>query len=208
MGTVGERILEMGFGRPSGMLGRVGGWLMARGNAGTELHLVDLAVLDPAETVLVLGPGPGIGLRAAGTRAGQVIGVDPSTVMRDTARRRCADLIRQGKVRLTGGDAEHTGLSDSSVDVVLAVNNVQVWQNVPAGLAEVYRVLRPGGRMLLSAHQKWLAGGLPGLAAAVDTAGFDRIDTWTWEPPGRGATTAAQLRARRPPGGSGSSPGA
>lgn len=174
---------------------------MARGNAGTERHLVELAELGPAETVLVLGPGPGIGLRAAGTRAGQVIGVDPSAVMREAGGRRCAELIRRGRVRLSGGDAEHTGLSGQSVEVVLAVNNVQIWPDLPAGLAEVYRVLRPGGRMLLSAHQKWLPGGLPGLAAAVAAAGFDHIETWTWEPPGRGATTAAQLRAHRPAAG-------
>jgi hypothetical protein len=55
--------------------------------------------------------------------------------------------------------------------------------------------------MLLSAHQKWLTGDLAGLSAAVDTAGFDRINTWTWEPPGRTATTAAQLRAHRPTSG-------
>jgi ubiquinone/menaquinone biosynthesis C-methylase UbiE len=58
---------------------------MARANAGTERHLVELAELGSGETVLVLGPGPGVGLLEAGPRAGQVIGVDPSAVMRDAA---------------------------------------------------------------------------------------------------------------------------
>jgi arsenite methyltransferase len=80
------------------------------------------------------------------------------------------------------------------------VNNVMLWPDWQAGFTELRRVLRPGGRMLLSVHEKWLPGGLTALAAAVDAAGFDGIRTWAWEPPGRSATTAAQLQARRPTG--------
>lgn len=69
MANLGTRLLEMSFGRPSGPLGRIGGRLMARGNAATERRLVDLAELDHRDVVLVLGPGPGIGLEAAARRA-------------------------------------------------------------------------------------------------------------------------------------------
>ncbi len=198
MSSLGTRMLEMGFGCPRGLLGRVGGRLMASGNAATERHLVELAALGPEDVVLVLGPGPGVGLQAAGERSEHVIGVDPSAVMRDAARRRCAELIEQGRVLIDGGDAEDTGRPDASADVVLAVNNVQLWPDWSAGFAELRRVLRPGGRMLLSAHEKWLPGGQTALAGAVEGAGFTDVEVWTWEPPGRGASTAVQLRARRP----------
>ncbi|MGI9064387.1 MAG: class I SAM-dependent methyltransferase [Pseudonocardiaceae bacterium] len=137
MTAIGTRLLEMGFGRPSGPLGRLGGWLMARGNADTERQLVDVADLDGQDVVLILGPGPGIGLEAAGTKSAHVIGIDPSEVMLAACRRRCADLIEQGHLRLAA------------------------------------------------------------LATDVARAGFEEIETWTWEPPGRGAGTAAQLRATR-----------
>lgn len=198
MSGLGARILDAGFGRPSGLLGRIGGWLMARGNAATERHLVEIAALGQDDVVLVLGPGPGIGLQEAGMRSGHVIGIDPSEVMRAAARRRCADLISQSRVRVASGVAADTGQPDSSVDVVLAVNNVQIWPDWRAGFAELHRVLRPGGRLLLSAHQKWLPGGQAALTGAVEEAGFGEVQTWTWEPPGRGATIAVQLRARRP----------
>ncbi len=147
--------------------------------------------------MLVLGPGPGIGLAAAGARSAHVIGIDPSEVMLAACRRRCADLIEQGRVRLIRGVAEQTGQPAGSVDVVLAVNNVHIWGDRRAAFSELHRVLGPDGRLVLSAHEKWLPGGLGALAADVERAGFEKIETWTWEPPGRGATTAAQLRARR-----------
>lgn len=198
MTSIGARLLDMAFGKPRGLLGRIGGRLMARGNADTERHLVELADLEQDDAVLVLGPGAGVGLHAAAMRSGQAVGVDPSEMMLAACRQRCADLINTGRVQLVLGDAENTGQLDASVDVVLSVNNVMLWPDWRAGFAELSRVLRPGGRMLLSAHDKWLPGGLPALTAAVEGAGFRDAETWTWQPSGRAATTPAQLRAYRP----------
>lgn len=198
MTGLAQRLADIGFGKPRGLLGRIGGRLMAHGNAATEKHLVELADLTSEKTVLVLGPGPGIGLHAAALRCHRVIGVDPSELMLAACRRRCANLPDGGTVTLVVGDAESTQQPDASVDVVLSVNNVMIWPDWQAGFTELRRILRPGGRMLLSAHTKWLPGGLTALATAVEKAGFDDIRTWSWEPPGRGAATAAQLQAHRP----------
>ena len=190
-------LLDQGFGHPAGVLGRLGGRLMARGNGSTERRLADLAELKPTDTVLVVGPGPGVGLRTAAERAHRTVGVDPSEVMLDACRRRCADLVEAGVVDLVRGEAADTGQPAASVDVVLSVNNVQLWPDRPAGFAELLRVLRPGGRLLVSAHEKWLPGGLDELGRTVTAAGFDDVRTWRWEPPGRSAGTAAQLSASR-----------
>ncbi|MGH3448376.1 MAG: class I SAM-dependent methyltransferase [Nocardioidaceae bacterium] len=199
MTALGTRLAEKGFGRPSGLLGRLGGRLMARGNAATEQHMVTLADLQQEEVVLVMGPGPGIGLQAAAQCSAHVIGIDPSEVMLDGCRRRCADAIGRGRTQLIQATAEHTGQPDCSVDVVIAVNNVSMWSDRQAGCTELHRALRPGGRLLVSMHQKWLPGGLNALADTVAASGFTDVHTWTWAPPGRGATTAAQLHARRAP---------
>ncbi|MFI9612943.1 class I SAM-dependent methyltransferase [Streptomyces sp. NPDC052023] len=204
MESITGRLLTRCFGRPSGPLGRIGGRLMARGNAAAERHAVALAAPAEQDVVLVIGPGPGVGLGAAAQRSAHVVGVDPSDVMLAMARRRCAPLIRRGRLRLSPGTAARTGQPDASVDVVISVNNLQLWPDVPAALAELHRVLRPGGRLLLSTHHKWLPAGLPALAALVGAAGFDSVRTWTWDPPTRMAPTAAQLsavRAGRPPRG-------
>ncbi|UUV34209.1 class I SAM-dependent methyltransferase [Amycolatopsis roodepoortensis] len=193
MSTSLSQILDRTFGRPRGLLGRFGGRAMAHGNAATELRIVELASIESGETALVVGPGPGVGLEATAGRAGRAIGVDPSPEMLALSRRRCGD-----EVELRPGTAASTGQPDESVDVVLSVNNVQLWEDRAAGFAELFRVLRPGGRLLLSSHEKWLPVSRHELADEVAAAGFTDLQTWTWEPPGLGASLAAQLRAIKP----------
>ncbi|MGH3449957.1 MAG: class I SAM-dependent methyltransferase [Haloechinothrix sp.] len=189
-------LLDRTFGHPEGILGRFGGAIMARGNGATEEHVVNVAVLAATDTVLVVGPGPGVGLRAAAERARLTIGVDPSDDMLRACRQRCAGLGQ--RLRLRRGSAERTGADDASFDVVLTVNNVQIWDDRASGFAELCRVLRPGGRLLLSTHEKWLPVPRHDLAAEVGAAGFIDVQSWTWDPPGRMTARACQLRARKP----------
>lgn len=194
MGMIGEQVLRRGFGLPEGTFGRLGGWLMARGNGPTEKHVVKLAELQPKDHVVVLGPGPGVGLRAAGKYAAIVVGVDPSDTMLLAAKHRCADLVESGKVQLVRGEAADTHQPDHAANVVLSVNNVQLWPDLQAGLTEVHRILKPNGRLLISVHQKWAPDGL---AAELEQTGYTDITTTTWDPPGRGAGLALILTARK-----------
>ncbi|PXY27539.1 class I SAM-dependent methyltransferase [Prauserella muralis] len=191
-------VLDRTFGHPRGVLGRLGGAVMAHGNAATERHVVRVASPGKDETVLVVGPGPGVGLAEAAASARLVIGVDPSEEMLQACRRRCGEQVAAGSVRLAVGTAEATGQAPESVDVVLTVNNVQLWRDRAAALAELFRVLRPGGRLLLSSHEKWLPVTRHELVGELEAAGFTDVQSWVWDPPGAMASRAAQLRARRP----------
>src|SRR5690606_14590642 len=196
MSSLGQ-VLDRAFGHPRGPLGRLGGVVMARSNAATERKVVSVAKLGVEETVLVVGPGPGVGLEAAAERARLVIGIDPSHEMLELCRRRCADEVRAGTVLLRSGTAARTGLDDESTDVVLSGNNVHLWEDRSAAFSELHRVLRPGGRIVLSGHEKWLPVSRHDLAAEAETAGFTDAQTWTWQPPGPLAGRAVQLRAWR-----------
>ncbi len=169
---------------------------MAWMNAPTERHAAAVAAPGGTERVLVVGPGPGIGLAAVARRAGLVIGVDPSEEMLAACRRRCADAVAAGTVLLRRGDAESNPLDDASVDVVLSVNNLPLWADRRAALAESFRVSRPGARLVLSAHEKWLPVSGDTLAAELEAAGFRDTRMWTWDPPR--APRAAQFAARVP----------
>ena len=101
---------------------------------------------QPGERILDVGCGPGFYCREFGELAGSMVGVDQSEAMVGLARRRCEAL---GNVDLRVADATALGVEDGGFD---AAFSVQVFEYVPdtgAGLAELYRALRPGGRVLV-----------------------------------------------------------
>src|ERR1700722_4743681 len=89
--------------------------------------------------VVDLGSGTGLSSRWAATWAASVVGVEPSDDMRAMAESRPTAGVSYRK-----GLSDATGLDDRSADVVLAVQAMHWMDPVPT-LAEVARVLRPGG---------------------------------------------------------------
>jgi ubiquinone/menaquinone biosynthesis C-methylase UbiE len=166
-------LLMRAFGRPEGFLGRIGGALMARGNRDCAAWVVDQLAIEAQDAVLEVGFGPGVGiaLAAAAAPAGRVAGVDPSPVMLAQARARNADALRSSRVDLHLGSVEALPFADNTFNKAFAVNSLQVWPDPEAGLFEIRRVLRRGGRIALgftppSGQKK------DGLGATLAAAGF------------------------------------
>ena len=106
-------------------------------------HLVLDAMRDLApwagKTLLDLGCGSGYWLPGYAARAAAVIGVEPDPALVALA------AARDSRVRVLAGSAEHIPLPDASVDVAHA-RFAYFWPpRCAAGLAEVLRVLTPGG---------------------------------------------------------------
>ena len=79
-----------------------------------------------------------------------ITGIELSPAMLAIARQRAADLGRD--VTLREGDAEHLPFGDASFDTVVCALSLCTIPNPAAGLAEMRRVLGPGGRLLLLDH--------------------------------------------------------
>lgn len=80
----------------------------------------------------------------------QVTGIDFSPAMLEIARRRAADLGREVTLRLA--DAEALPYADGSFDTVVCTLGLCGVPDDRAAIAEMYRVLRPGGLLLLLDH--------------------------------------------------------
>ncbi|WP_017622431.1 class I SAM-dependent methyltransferase [Nocardiopsis chromatogenes] len=140
------------FALPRGPFGPVAGLLMARGNRRQNAEVLAYCGVAPEDEVLEVGHGPGVLLGLLAERARAVTGVDPSPQMVRMALRRNFAAVRAGRVRVRVGSAEHTGAPDASADLVVSVNTVAMWPRLDAAVDELHRVLRPGGRLVLSWH--------------------------------------------------------
>jgi ubiquinone/menaquinone biosynthesis C-methylase UbiE len=103
----------------------------------------------PGERILDVGCGPGFYcaelLEDVGS-SGSVIGVDSSPAMLTLARRRCGD---HHNVEFREADATRLPVEDGSFDAAISVQVQEYVADVTAGLAELHRAVRSGGRVLV-----------------------------------------------------------
>ena len=180
--TVNDYIMENMFCAPKGALGRLGGKLMSQEHW-LPAWVLDLLEINPYDSVLEVGSGPGVGLELAAVCAheGRVVGVDPSETMLEMAHRRNHALIEAGRVELRPGSAEKLPFDDATFDKAMTMNSLHLWPDSVAGLKEVRRTLRPGGRIAVAitrfsyaSSDKW--------KRYLNDAGFTDVSVHTGEP--------------------------
>lgn len=128
----------------AGVRGLVAALTFTVGRGGDADLAVDLTATGAGDRVVDIGCGPGVAARRAVARgASSAVGVDPATVMLRVAR-----VLTRTRVRYLAGAAEALPLPDGCATAVWSLATVHHWKDLDAGLAEVRRVLRPGGRFL------------------------------------------------------------
>ena len=113
---------------------------------------ISMADLKPGEVVLDLGSGAGFDAFLAAKRVGEsgkVIGVDMTLEMVEKARAN-AEKLSVSNVEFRLGEIEKLPAPDSSVDVVISNCVINLSPDKSAVFGEIYRVLKPGGRIIIS----------------------------------------------------------
>lgn len=122
-------------------------WALGVGNP------VRYAFLQPGETVLDIGSGGGIDTILAARRVGPrgaAIGLDVVEAMLERARVHAAEAGVAGWTEFIHGEMEDIPLPDGSVDVVISNGVLNLSARKSRALAEIFRVLGPGGRISLA----------------------------------------------------------
>jgi len=125
--------------------------------------LLDLAGISAGDSILDVGCGTGVLARDAWQRlddSGSVIGIDRNDGMVATAQRVAPEI----EWRI--GQAESLPFEDASFDHVISQFALMFFEDRAAGLAEMWRVTKPGGRLTLAVWDR--LENTPGYAAMAD----------------------------------------
>ncbi len=178
---------------------------------------VALASLKEGEIVLDLGSGAGLDAYFAAKKVGptgKVIGVDMTPEMLEKARRN-AEEMGMTNMEFRNGDIEDLPIEDNSVDVIISNCVINLAPDKSKVFHESFRVLRPGGRMMVSDivlnaeltdeirndianYTGCIGGAIPEeqYLQKMKDAGF--IDVMVVEKVGYGIATSARISATKP----------
>jgi len=153
----------------NGLVGRASTRYMPIMQAGMYQLVAELLALQPEDDLLDIGCGPGAFLASRGQSVHRVAGLDASPVMLRDAERRLADRLAAGTARLMLGSAAELPFDEGEFSAVSVIS-------APFSPAEVFRVLRPGGRFVCVFELVADPRKLPRDKAVV-VVGWDEADT-------------------------------
>lgn len=112
-------------------------------------NVIDLVDPKPGERVLDIGAGMGPATALAAERGASVVSVEPTPYLRAICSARRLLRSWRSKVEVLDGAAEALPAADGSIDAVWATNTMHHWTDADLAVAEIARVLAPGGRIVL-----------------------------------------------------------
>lgn len=142
----------------------------------------------PVRTAVDVGCGTGYHLPMLAARCDRVVGVEPHAGCLEAARRRVAAAGLDSGVTVRHGLAQTLPCPDESVDLVFSHWSYFFGPGCEAGLAEVDRVLRPGGLQVVvdldvtarTGYARWFAAAGPGVRADRAEAFFSPGGRYCW----------------------------
>jgi ubiquinone/menaquinone biosynthesis C-methylase UbiE len=168
------------FVHPKGVLGRLGGMIMARMNRDAAEQVIELLDVQSDDKILEVGFGAGVAIQLLLHRApaASVSGVEKSQEVVHQAMARNAHALRSGQVDLRYGSVERLPFANETFAKAFAINSMQAWPDARGGLREIWRALKDGGNMAFefaanSSQPKEV------VAESLAAAGLRRSGWWT-----------------------------
>jgi SAM-dependent methyltransferase len=151
-----DRYISGQYRRPSGIVGRYIGGLMVKQHAPENGWTVDLLQAQAGNRILEIGFGGGYAIQqlAQVVTQGRLAGVDFSPTMVAATRRRNAAAVAAGRVDLRQADAGKLPYTDSEFDKAYSIHSIYFWREPELALRDIWRVLKPGGLLVLTLQPK------------------------------------------------------
>ena len=144
--------IDMQYQKPTGLFGMYLGEKMTRQHQPETLWTIEQLNLQHDENLLELGCGAGYAIKILLEQpiVNQVVGLDLSQTVLQTAKLRNRAEINKGRAQLIQGNVNHLPFKDESFTKVFSIHSVYFWDDLPKTTSEIYRVLKPGGSLIIT----------------------------------------------------------
>lgn len=144
--------IDSQYGNPSGALGKYIGEKMVKQHQPETYWTIDLLALNKDERLLELGCGAGFAMKLLLQEASvhKITGVDLSETVLKLARKRNWHELLKGSARLVQGDVQQLPFEDQQFTRVYSIQSIYFWDHIDETTAEIYRVLKSNGRVVLT----------------------------------------------------------
>ena len=106
-------------------------------------------------TILDIATGTAdLAIEALSLNPKQIIGIDISVQMLEIGHKKIQNKNLEAVIKLQLGDSENLPFENNSFDAITCAFGVRNFENLEKGLSEMYRVLKPGGRVVILEFSK------------------------------------------------------
>lgn len=137
------------FGKPSGFFGKILARGMAWGHRDFYKNTAEVLNLQQDDKYLEIGFGSGLFIKKYAYHVARIAGLDLSEEMVNMASSINKELIESGKAEFKHGTVLSLPWGNDEFTVVVGIETFYFWQEPIESLMEIYRVLAPGGRLVL-----------------------------------------------------------
>jgi ubiquinone/menaquinone biosynthesis C-methylase UbiE len=139
---------------PSGLFGRFILWDMNRHHSKLTDWGLSHVSINNTSAILDVGCGGGrtINKLASMAIAGIVHGIDYSEASVQASRKTNRRLIDGGRIEIQQASVSKLPFEDNTLDLVTAIETHLFWPDLPSDMREIFRVLKPGGALLIVAE--------------------------------------------------------
>ena len=135
--------------KPVGFFGRLSARGMALGHRSFYKNTARILNLQSDDMLLEIGFGSGFFIKKYASHVSRISGLDYSEDMVKLASSVNKDLIKSGKAEFKKGNVSCLPWADNTFSVVVGIETFFFWPKPEEALREIFRVLSPGGRLVL-----------------------------------------------------------
>jgi len=122
---------------------------MAMGHSGFYKNTANILNLTPDDAYLEIGFGSGLFIKKYASHVKRIAGLDYSEDMVKLANKINKDLVKSGKAEFKQGNASTLPWNENEFSAVAGIETFFFWPKPQLSLKEIFRVLIPGGRLVL-----------------------------------------------------------